>query len=172
MKRKAMTFLIIFICFLIQSTILKTFELGSIRPNLLLIVVTSFGFIRGKKTGIWVGVICGLFADVFWGNLLGFYTLIYVIIGYINGSFRRLFYDEDIKLPLALVGMSEIIYGLIVYLCMFMLQGEFDFAYYLFHIILPELVYTVLVTLVLYQIILYFNHKLEKEEQRSASRFV
>lgn len=172
MKRKVMTFLIIFICFLIQSTILKVFELGSIRPNLLLVVVTSFGFIRGKKTGMWVGLICGLFADVFWGNLLGFYALIYVIIGYINGSFRRLFYDEDIKLPLALVGMSEMIYGLIVYLCMFMLQGEFNFSYYLFHIILPELVYTVLVTLVLYQIILYFNHRLEEEEQRSASRFV
>jgi len=172
MKRKAMTFLIILICFLMQSTFFETLELGSIRPNLLLIVVTAFGFIRGKKNGIWVGVICGLFADVFWGNLLGFYTLIYVIIGYINGSFRRLFYDEDIKLPLALVGMSEMIYGIMVYFCMFMLQGEFDFLYYLFHIILPELVYTVLVTLVLYQIILYFNRKLEEEEQRSASRFV
>lgn len=172
MKRKAMTFLTILICFLIQSTILANIELGTVRPNLLLIVVTAFGFIRGKKTGIWVGVICGLFADVFWGNLLGFYTLIYVIIGYINGSFRRLFYDEDIKLPLALVGMSELIYGIMVYFCMFMLQGEFDFIYYLFHIILPELVYTVLVTLVLYQIILRFNRRLEEEEQRSASRFV
>ena len=37
---------------------------------------------------------------------------------------------------------------------------------------LPELVYTILVTLVLYQIILHINRKLEKEEQRSASRFV
>ena len=172
MKRKVMTFLVILICFLVQSTILETFELGSVRPNLLLIVVTAFGFIRGKKTGMWVGVVCGLFADIFWGNLLGFYTLIYVIIGFVNGTFRRLFYDEDIKLPLALVGMSEMIYGVIVYVCMFMLQGEFEFSYYLFHIILPELVYTVLVTLVLYQIILYINRKLEEEEQRSASRFV
>ena len=172
MKRKAMTFLIIFICFLIQSTILKAFELGTIRPNLLLVVVTAFGFIRGKKTGIWVGFVCGLFADVFWGNILGFYTFIYVIIGYINGSFRRLFYDEDIKLPLALVGMSEMIYGIMVYFCMFMLKGEFEFAYYLFHIIIPELVYTVLITLVLYHIILYLNRRLEEEEQRSASRFV
>lgn len=172
MKRKVMTFLVILMCFLIQSTILEIFELGLIRPNLLLVVVTAFGFMRGKKTGIWVGFVCGLLADVFWGDLLGFYTLIYVIIGYINGSFRRLFYDDDIKLPLALVGMSEMIYGLIIYFCMFMLQGEFEFLYYLFHIILPELVYTVLITLVLYQIILYINHRLEEEEQRSASRFV
>ena len=39
-------------------------------------------------------------------------------------------------------------------------------------IILPELVYTILVTLALYQIILHINKKLEEEEQRSASKFV
>lgn len=172
MKRKVTTFLIILVCFLMQSTIFQYLQLGSIQPNLLLIVVASFGFMRGKKTGMWVGLICGLLADVFWGNVLGFYTLIYIVIGYINGSFRRLFYDDDIKLPLALVGLSELIYGVFVYVCLFMLQGEFNFSYYLFHIILSELVYTVLVTLVLYQIILHINNKLEEEEQRSASRFV
>lgn len=172
MKRKVTTFLIILVCFLMQSTIFQYLQLGSIQPNLLLIVVASFGFMRGKKTGMWVGLICGLLADVFWGNVLGFYTLIYIVIGYINGSFRRLFYDDDIKLPLALVGISELIYGVFVYVCLFMLQGEFNFSYYLFHIILSELVYTVLVTLVLYQIILHINNKLEEEEQRSASRFV
>jgi len=172
MKRKFITFLVIIICFLIQSTMLNSFKLGSIQPNLLLIVVSSFGFIRGKKTGMWVGFVCGLIADVFWGNLLGFYTMIFVIIGYINGMFRRLYYDENIKLPLILVSMSELLYGCIVYVCMFMLKGEFNFSYYLFHIILSELVYTVLVTLVLYKIILLINHKLEEEEQRSASRFV
>ena len=40
------------------------------------------------------------------------------------------------------------------------------------HIILPELVYTILVTLVLYQVILHVNKRLEAEEQRSASKFV
>ncbi len=172
MKRKVITFLMIVICFLIQSTILNHFRLGFIKPNLLLVVVSSLGFIRGRKTGLWVGLVCGLFADVFWGNLLGFYTLIYVVIGYVNGMFRRLFYDEDIKLPLALVAMSEFLYGVIVYVCMFMLKGEFEFTYYLFNIILPELIYTVLATLIMYQIILRINRKLEEEEQRSASRFV
>ena len=104
MKRKVITFLMIAICFLIQSTLLNYIQLGSIKPNLLLILVSSLGFIRGKKSGMRVGLVCGLFADVFWGNLLGFYTLIFIVIGYINGMFRRLFYDEDIKLPLFLVG--------------------------------------------------------------------
>lgn len=172
MKRKVTTFLIIFICFLAQSMLFQHIQMGMIRPNLLLIVVVSFGFIRGKKAGMWVGLVCGLLADLFWGNILGFYALIFVILGYINGSFQKLFYNEDPKLPLLLVGMSDLLYGAIVYFCLFLLQGEFYFSYYFFHIVLPELVYTVLLALVLYRVILFVNRKLEEEEQRSASRFV
>lgn len=171
-KRKIITFLIIFICFLLQSTMFQHLKFASIRPNLLLIVTASFGFMRGKKSGMWTGFVCGLTADIFWGCLLGFYALIYMVIGYLNGFFERLFYDEDLKLPLALIGVSELVYGLAVYICMFMLRGEFDFPYYLAHIILPELVYTILITLILYQIILKINRRLEAEEQRSASKFV
>lgn len=172
MKRKVFTFLMVIICFLIQSTIMNYIQLGAVKPNLLLILVSSFGFIRGKKTGMCVGVLCGILSDVFWGGLLGFYMLIYALIGYINGMFRSWFYDEDIKLALLLVGMSELLYGVGIYVCRFMLKGEFEFFYFLSNIILPELVYTGLASLVLYQIIRHFNNKLETEEQRSASRFV
>ena len=126
----------------------------------------------GKKEGMAVGFVSGLLVDIFWGSALGFYMLLFAVIGYMNGFFRRLFYDDDIKLPIALIGASELIYGLVTYFCLYMLQGNFAFTNCLTHIILPELVYTILITLVLYQIILHINKKLEAEEQRSASKFV
>lgn len=172
MKRKIISFLIIIICFLLQSTLFHNLSLASIKPNLMLVVTAAFGFMRGKKEGMAVGFLSGIMMDIFWGNLLGFYALIYTVIGYLNGFFKRLFYDEDIKLPLALIAASELVYGLVIYFCFFMLQGNFDFIYYFGHIILPELVYTILVTLVLYQVILHINRRLEAEEQRSASKFV
>lgn len=172
MKRKVITFIIIVVCFLLESTIFTQLSFGAIKPNLLIIVVSAFGFMRGKKEGMFVGFVSGIFADLFWGSSLGFYMLLYTVIGYINGSFRRLFYDDDIKLPIALIGSSELIYGLVTYGCFYMLQGDFHFTKYLGSIILPELVYTILVTLILYQIILHINKKLEAEEQRSASKFV
>ena len=172
MKRKIITGLIILICFLLESTVFHNLRFASISPNLMLIITSAFGFMRGKKTGMTVGFFCGLFVDLFWGSTLGFHMLIYTVIGYLNGTFKRLFYDEDIKLPIILIGASELIYGFIIYGCIYMLRGDFSFGNYLLHIILPELVYTILVTLVLYQIILKINRKLEAEEQRSASRFV
>jgi len=172
MKRKIVTGFIILICFLLESTVFHNFRFASISPNLLLIVTASFGFMRGKKTGMSVGFICGLFVDLFWGTTLGFHMLIYTFIGYLNGAFERLFYDDDIKLPIILIGVSELVYGFVIYGCIYMLRGDFLFGNYLLHIILPELCYTILVTLILYQIILKINRKLESEEQRSASRFV
>lgn len=172
MKRKIVTGIIILVCFLLESTIFHKLTFASISPNLMIIVTSSFGFMRGKKTGMTVGFVSGLFVDLFWGNMLGFHMLIFTVIGYLNGTFERLFYDDDIKLPIILIAASETIYSLIIYGCMYMLQGDFLFGNYLYHIILPELVYTILVTLVLYQIILRINRKLEAEEQRSASRFV
>ena len=172
MKRKVITFFIILISFLLQSTLLVKLKFGAVSPNLMLVVTSSFGFMRGRKSGIAVGAISGLLVDIFWGQLLGFHTLLYTVIGYLNGSFERLFYDEDVKLPIVLISASEFLYGICIYVFVYMLQGDFAFGTYLFSIIIPELVYTILVTLILYQVILHINRKLESEEQRSASKFV
>lgn len=172
MKRKLITFLIILVCFLLESTIFHKLTFASICPNLMIVVTSSFGFMRGQKSGMAVGFVSGIFMDLFWGGSLGYHMLLFTIIGYLNGAFERLFYDEDIKLPICLIGASELAYGLVTYICLYMLQGDFAFGEYLSHIIIPELVYTILVTLVLYQVILHINRKLETEEQRSASKFV
>ena len=172
MKRKVITFFIILISFLLQSTLFVKLKFGAVSPNLMLVVTSSFGFMRGRKSGIAVGAISGLLVDIFWGQLLGFHTLLYTVIGYLNGSFERLFYDEDVKLPIVLISASEFLYGICIYVFVYMLQGDFPFGTYLFSIIIPELVYTILVTLILYQVILHINRKLESEEQRSASKFV
>lgn len=172
MKRKVITFFIILISFLLQSTLFVKLKFGAVSPNLMLVVTSSFGFMRGRKSGMAVGAISGLLVDIFWGQLLGFHTLLYTVIGYLNGSFERLFYDEDVKLPIVLISASEFVYGICIYVFVYMLQGDFAFGTYLFSIIIPELVYTILVTLILYQVILHINRKLESEEQRSASKFV
>lgn len=174
MKRKIVTAAVIVLSFLLQCTIFRYLTLASIAPNLLVIVTSSFGFMRGRKTGMFVGLFSGLLMDIFFsfGSLLGFYGLIYMLIGYINGLFRRLFYDDDLKLPLGLIAASELLYGLAVYFLLFMMRSRFQFPYYLLHIMIPELVYTIAVTVVLYQIILKINQKLETEEKRSASKFV
>ncbi|MEZ3504691.1 MAG: rod shape-determining protein MreD [Lachnospiraceae bacterium] len=161
MKRRIVVLLIIIVGFLLQSTVFQTLSIGSITPNLMVIIVSSFGFMRGKKEGLAVGFFCGLLEDIFYGRLLGMHAMIYMYIGYVNGYFNHIFYGDDIKLPISLISVSELVYGLGTYLIMFLMRSRFAFSYYMVRIILPELVYTIVMTLVFYRLIFSINCKLE-----------
>lgn len=172
LKRFFITAVIFFLCYLLQCNLFPELMLASVKPNVLLILTASFGFMRGEKDGMLIGFFSGLLIDIQFGSILGFYAMIYLLAGYINGLFQQMYYDEDIKLPLILIAGSEFVYGIVIYLLMFMLRSEFDFLYYLSHIIIPELIYTIVVTLGLYPLVLLVNRRLEEEEKRSASKFV
>lgn len=172
MKRFVITALLIFICFLLQCTVFHALAFSGIVPNMLIVLTASFGFMRGEKTGILIGFFCGLLVDIFFGNTIGFYSLLYMYIGYMNGKFCTIFYPQDIKLPIVLILGSDCFYGFTCYVIMFLLRSRFDFGYYFVHIILPEIVYTIVVTIFLYPIILWINTGLERGELRSGKKFV
>ncbi|MBC5660212.1 rod shape-determining protein MreD [Anaerosacchariphilus sp. NSJ-68] len=169
MKRKAVMAVLIIITFLLQCTVFQTLALGGISPNLLVILTSSMGFMRGEKEGMAVGFFSGLLTDVFFGKLFGFYTLLYLFLGYGSGLFHMMFYDDDIKLPMTWIALSELVYGLSVYFFMFLMRSRFDFAYYFLHIILPELIYTVVLTLLLYRLIQRLNRFLDRLDEDTAA---
>lgn len=172
MKRKVTVAIIIIVCYLLQATLFQALSFASISPNLLIVVTSAFGFMRGQKEGTWIGLFCGACMDIFYGTTLGFYALLYMYVGFLNGYFRKLFYPEDIKLPMFLIGGSDLLYNLAVYFFMFLFRSKFAFEFYFVNIIIPELVYTMLVTIVLYMILLKINQRLELIEKRSAKKFV
>ena len=172
MKRFIVSVLLIMICFLFQTTVFKEVAPGGIVPNLMIILTASFGFMRGEKTGLIIGFFCGFLADICFGNMFELNATIYMYLGYTNGKFNRIFFPEDIKLPLALILVSDLAYGFFYYITLFLLRGRFHIKYYFLHIIFPEVVYTILITLLLYPFVLWLNKKLEESEKRSARKFV
>lgn len=172
MKRLIVSILLIIACFLLQTTVFKGLAFGGIVPNLLIVLTASFGFMRGECTGLFVGFFCGLLSDIFFGNVLGLNAMIYMYIGYTNGKFNRIFFPDDIKLPLLLIFLSDLAYGFLYYITLFLMRSRFQVVYYFLHIILPEIVYTLFMTLLLYPLILKINKRLEDSEQRRAKKFV
>ena len=78
LKQVMVVFILIVVCYLMQTTIFPHLELAGVVPNFLVILTTSLGLMRGTKYGMGVGFTCGLVADFFSGSLFGIYILIYL----------------------------------------------------------------------------------------------
>ncbi|MCM1045701.1 MAG: rod shape-determining protein MreD [Candidatus Gastranaerophilales bacterium] len=172
MRRKLVVAILVIACFIIQCSVFNNLSFAGIIPNLMIILTSSFGFMRGEREGLLIGFFCGLLTDIFFGDFLGFYAMVLMYIGFLNGKFSRIFFPEDIKLPLALIVVSDLSYGILCYILMFLLRGKFHFPYYFASVILPEALYTIVVTIFLYPLILKVNEKLEARERRSEQKFV
>ena len=76
MLRKVIIFLFILISFILQCSVFGSLAFAGIIPYLMVILTSSFGFMRGEKEGLVIGFFCGLLTDIFFGNFLGFYALV------------------------------------------------------------------------------------------------
>ncbi len=171
MRRKLVIAIIIIVCFLLQCTLFQSLTIAGISPNLLVVVTAAFGFMRGKKEGLFVGFFCGILVDLMFGSVLGFYALLYMLIGYANGFFKKDFFPDGVRLPVILIALSDLFCNLVIYFIQFWFRGRFAFGSYLLRTILPELVYTMMVAILLYFVLLKVNQQLEVIERRSEKKF-
>ncbi len=172
MKRFIVTVLLLITLFVFQGTVFASLNFANTSPNLLIIFIVSLSLMRGEKTGVILGFFAGILMDVFMGTTIGLYALIFMYLGYANGSFHRVFFPEDIKLPMIMIVVSDIFYGFLVYILLFLLRGRTDFSFYFSNVILPEAIYTIVITILLYPLILWINKLLTQDEQRKAKKFV
>ena len=170
LKKILIIALVVYFGFLLQISVFSRFKLAGVTPNILICIVSTYGFMKGRKYGIVIGFCTGLILDIFSGALFGMYALIYMYIGLLNGFFKKQFFGDDLKLPLVLIGTSDLIYGVSTYLSLFAIRSQYDFSYYLMNIILPEVVYTLLVSIFVYYIILKLNNWVEKIEKKGSDR--
>ncbi len=168
MKRCITIGIIIIVCFLCQSTLFHQLKLGGVVPNLLLIVTMSFGLMRGRKEGLLVGFFSGLLIDIFFGSVLGPFAFIYMTMGYVNGFFHRIYYVEDVLLPMLMISLNDFIFNVIIYIIYFLLRNRLNFGDYLIKVILPEMIYTIIITLFFYKLLVRINLSLKKSKEEEA----
>ncbi len=172
LKRIFVTALIIFIGFLLQFGVFANSPFIGTVPNILLIITVAFGFMNGKTQGMAVGFACGLLMDIASMNAVGFHMAVFILIGYVNGVLHHWLYSDYILFPLIVTVFCSLFYGGYYYVFQFLIRNRLDFVYYLIHIILPETVYTTVLTSIIYQTISSINYRLEEAERRSAAKFV
>lgn len=158
-------------CFLLQSNIGRMIPFLTAVPNLMLIVTFSVGFLRGRMWGMLTGLGCGLLLDAFSGDVLGYYTLILIYIGYFNGLFTRILAHDMVVMPVLLCVVNELFYSVYIYVFSFLLFGRVNILDYLKNPVLPELLMTTIATIILYGVIMAADRKLTEAEKKGEKRF-
>lgn len=170
MKRYVSVFLLNVVCFILQTTIFQKMKLANVGPNILVIVTAASGFMYGRKLGMFSGVLGGLLMDTMYSGVIGLNILIYAVIGYLNGMANKLYFKEDLMIPLFAIVISDFLYGTMYYVCRFLLRGRLDLPYYLIHIIIPEMIYTMVVGVVLYIFMRWLEERMNPEEKVSLAQ--
>ena len=171
MLRKIVLFIIISICFVLQTTTFQTLSFAGITPNLMIIVTASYGFMRGRRSGLLTGFFSGLLYDVLFGNTMGLYALLGMATGWLCGKFNANFYRENYFLPAVLSCSAVFFYDCVLYLFGIVQGISFSFISLLFNIILPEAVYTAVFVIPVYRIVFAVNEQLESRERRNRRLF-
>lgn len=156
----------IIISFLLQTSVFDFLKLADTAPNVMVAFVVCIALMRGQKEAVGVGFFCGLLIDLFYGNVLGQYALLYVLIGYVNGFFNKLYFQDDFMLPLAVLAGNSFVYDILIYIFFFLLRGRLGFFYFLRSIIIPEAIYTAIVAVAVYRLLLPILAWIESYEER------
>lgn len=163
--------LILVITNILQSTYFQQFRIRGAIPNFYIMIIVSFALLRGSKEGAIVGFFAGLLQDIYFGTSIGFYALMGMYVGYFCGKLNKNFYRESFLLPLVLTIFSTLLYEFTVYVFTYLVRGRVQILYFLNNIILPEVVYTGVISLFIYQGIYYLNERLEIRENKHRKFF-
>lgn len=163
--------LIILSYLILQPTYIQGLRIMGIVPNFSIIIIVSFALLRGSVEGAIIGFFIGLIQDVFFGRAIGFQALMGMFIGYLCGFPNKKFYRENYILPFVLVFVSTLVQGFMTYIFTFLIRGRVQFMFFLNRIIIPEVVYTVAWSLVVYRFIYAINEKIEARERLRRKHF-
>ena len=169
MKRFFIDLALILVFFVLQTTIFPMLKISSIIPNILIILVSCSGFMQGDREGMFVGFACGLLLDVCSFDIFGFYTILYMLIGFLNGLRHNFFYLKDFKLPAIMIVSSDLVCCFATYFFLFLLRSRFEFGFYFLNIILPEVVYTLLISVIIYPLLWVIEAYVFKKKNAESS---
>nr|WP_302599305.1 rod shape-determining protein MreD [uncultured Cellulosilyticum sp.] len=154
----------------LSATLFQYLKIGNVAPNFMIMLIVSFALLRGSKEGSVIGIAAGLLHDLSFGMSIGPTAIIYGLIGYVCGTFNKNFYRENFILPFVCTLFSSLFYSLT---CIFslMLRGKLNIIFFMKSIAIPEMIYTITLSLIAYQITYLINEKLEMSERKTRNIF-
>ena len=154
--------LVFFIIYFLQINFFSWFNIAEVKPNLFVILVLFIGLFCNKKVAAVFGFFIGIYLDILTSKQVGISSITFAFLGYFGGFLDKSFSKESKITIILMVLGSTFAYEIIVYIYS-TISNNVPFDILGFNrIMLIELVFNVLLTIILYPIIKNCGNILER----------
>lgn len=164
--KKAISIIILilafFVIYFIQSNFFTWFTIAEVQPNLFIIYILFIGLFAGKKLGLIFGIIFGFFIDVVIGRQVGISSVMLGIIGIVAEYLDKNFSKESKITIMLMIASATIIYEVCCYIFNALTLGTIIEIVSFSKILLIEVLYNIIMTIILYPLIQKLGHILEE----------
>lgn len=166
-------FIIFLITYFLQANFFSWFNLSGIKPNLFVIFVLIIGLFAGRTRGITFGILFGICIDIFLGKSIGISAIMLGFIGFLGGYLDKNFSKDSRFTMILMIALSTIVFELGVYLFNYFINSAVFSIWLFVKILIIEIIYNIVITIILYPTIMKFGYKLEKvfKDNRILTRY-
>ncbi len=133
---------LIFISYIIQTTLLHSLKVHSIIPNLLVVVVVCFSLIetQGLVSAV-LGLVCGLLLDITGGKAFGLSALLCMLLAYFCTVMSDKFFKGKFWVSMLFVLIAGFTYELLYYFLCFGMWAKANVFTSLIDVVIPTTIY-------------------------------
>lgn len=153
----------IFIIYLLQANFFSWFHIAGIMPNLFVIIILFIGLFANKTMGTIYGLIVGLLLDLIIGTKIGINTIGLGLIGFLAAVFDKNFSKDSRMTITVMVVVATAIFELLSYILNYVLVSINIEIINFVKILLIEIIYNLMITIIVYPLIQKFGYYIENE---------
>lgn len=155
--------IILFILYFLQSNFFNWFTIAGIRPSLFVIYILFIGLFGNRSMGVIYGIFTGLMIDLLFEEKIGTNLVGLTLIGIVATIFNKNFSKDSRITIMFMVFGSTVIFELINYFMNYILYEVNIELVSFIKIIIIEIIYNILITIIIYPLMQKFGYFIENE---------
>lgn len=155
--------LLIFICYFLQSNFFSWFKIAGVMPNLFVILIVFIGLFGNKFMGPIYGIIVGFFIDYLFKSKVGISAIGLGLVGLIAKIFDKNFSKDSRITIMLIIAALTALFEIISYFAGNLIFGANIEIMQFIKILVIEVIYNVILTVILYPLIQKFGYYIENE---------
>ncbi|TCL70954.1 rod shape-determining protein MreD [Hydrogenispora ethanolica] len=148
----------------IQATWLAQLNLpGQVVPDLILILVISYGLLRGPDEGLLFGLAAGFFLNLHSGGIIGIEALSKMMAGYCAGLLEKNIFKDNLLVPVVAVLAGTLIFNSFSGLMYIAFKANYNLWGMFISNILPQTAYNAVLAPLVYYFLFKSEHFISEQ---------